>query len=381
MGAKMDHSYLYNNPEFMFNLLKRLNTTVAKNPTILMPFVKQFQSYTPQTFENTPYTPYAMPRPLPRPNEFLLPFSNFVQQPFSANDAAFRQNIFSNYGTQNNFQQNNNMNYGVRNLPAYSLIEHIAQTTVKPSMYYHQQQQPYSNYVSDQNYHQVEPQTLTIHQSAISQQQQQQPALSLHQPALSIHQPALTQQPTTSMVDNNQLVKNTQYVPPVTIQDLIAQLLENPNNPLLKQKAQPFLTALVNSFTNSSSQHFDSYQMYKPIHISNNHSFQEQMVQQINLEDKKVENTQSFKPYKKTAESTNNSEIGTFHPIDNSSNDNNSLSIYNQSIQLQNPYFIPQPIQPQSNYNHNQQFQTNGTFVMPQFYDPNINSNHQYYRF
>ena len=125
MGAKMDHSYLYNNPEFMFNLLKRLNTTVAKNPTILMPFVKQFQSYTPQTFENTPYTPYAMPRPLPRPNEFLLPFSNFVQQPFSSNDAVFRQNIFSNYGTQNNFQQNNNMNYGVRNLPAYSLIEHI----------------------------------------------------------------------------------------------------------------------------------------------------------------------------------------------------------------------------------------------------------------
>lgn len=298
MGAK--NATVKYSPEFMANLLTRLNSTVGKNPAILQPFLKYFSSYNPQLFDTSiAYPPYAMPRPIPMANDFLIPFSNYCRQPYlHQNDLAFRQVGLTQYQAANA-------------LPTHSLIEHIAQTAVQPinvatGQFVGQYPIPFQNM-----------EHIVANQTAKATPVNTQPPSKAVSMVEKNAQKVLAA-PTISAVSIPQ---------PITIQDLIASLLEQPNNVLLQQQAQPFLQALVNQYHSSAVQ-LDPQSIYQPI----TYGAQGKEGIQINTEpiyykisskptvsnviEKSVAGaSQSFKPYKKL-------ENSTFQPIQIPNNNN-----------------------------------------------------------
>ena len=334
------------NPEFVTNLLTRLNGTVGKNPAILQPFLSCFSTYNPAKFFDNQifHQPYAMPRPLALANDFLMPFSNYCRQTYfqkpPADSMYFRQQpAFSQY-EKPNFNQYQ-MSMGMRTVPAHSLIEHFAQTMVKPLSY--------TNLP-------ISGQYMTYQPNQVNQVNQvfapDQPALTA-QPQFA-NSKAITlpssgpQQPTQS---------TSQFMQPITIQDLIASLLEQPNNPILQQQAQPFLQALYNQYQNTAINNYDQTpNTYKPIQV-NNYQLAEQTVQQkptFTLQEKTA-----LQPSVKSAFTTSmakktNLDQG-FLPIqtDKPKSINQQPPQPQHPLQLNNPYFNPQ------NFSNNLPFDNN----------------------
>jgi hypothetical protein len=333
--------------EFVTNLSTRLNGTVGKNPTILQPFLNCFATYNPSKFFDNQifHQPYAMPRPLALANDFLMPFSNFCRQTYfqkQPGDSMFfrQQPAFSQY-EKPNFNNQYQMNMGMRTVPAHSLIEHLAQTMVKPIHYTSlPMPNPYLPFQSNQIY--------TTDQQALTLPPQYANSKAITMPSVIPQQPTLT---------------TSQYIQPITIQDLIASLLEQPNNPILQQQAQPFLQALYNQYQNTAiNNHDQNSHSYKPIQV-NNYQLADQTVQQqptFTLQEKTALQPSAKSAFTtSTPKKTNTDKI--FHPIQNEKTKSTNQPQSQQALQISNPYF------------NQQNFSTN----MP--FDNNIHNNHRGY--
>lgn len=341
-------------PEFTSNLLTRLNSTVGKNPAILQPFLKYFSSYYPQMVETPIFPPYAMPRPLPIANDFLMPFSSYCRQPYlHQKDITYRQAGLSQYQAANA-------------LPTHSLIEHIAQTTVQP--------------INLQPNHLVG--SYGIPYKAIETPLIQAAAAAVPaQPTATINT-NLSASKAVSMIEKNPnaltKVTNIPIAQPITIQDLIASLLEQPNNVHLQQQAQPFLQALINQYHTSAVQQLDTQSIYQPLHVGKHGKEQLQINTEpiyyhikptaSNVIEKSVAVSQSFKPYKKTE--------AQFQPIQKpamnvvSQEQQKTVSMVQQQNQPQ--LQTPMPTAYSSTY------EPQGHVMQNQFYMPNTQTRMQF---
>ena len=233
------------------------------------------------------------------------------------------------------------------NIPTHSLIEHIAQTMVKPSylpFQQHLEQQAQKQFLLQNS----TPKTVSmVEKPTFTQQtQNQQPQQPKQQPE---------QQPQYLQSLNQ----------PITIQDLIASLLEQPNNLVLQQQAQPILQALISQFHNSSlNDQFGTANMYQPIEVITHKttSTKEQYKPLPTptgtiFEKSTMQPSQAFKPYKRNVSEQQNTQYeNQFQPINKpiGVQDQKTTSmvaqpmaynVYEQHRQIQNPYF---PIQQQN---------------------------------